>query len=514
VRKYIRRNIYKWHRITSLIIAVPILLWTVSGFLHPVMGMFKPEVKNGMLPVAAIGTSRIKVSLQDALQQNKIGRLHNFRIVKLYEVYYYQIQQLEYDSLTYINCNTGNVLIDGDERYAAHLAQRFLSEPNGSKGGGHSHHGMQANFAVIGDSRTNSGQIVQEKSKVIGTELIKTFDGEYKGSNKLLPVYKVSFEREDGIRLYVETVADRLAAAVDDKKAWFTKFFAITHSWSFMDSWGGWKSALLGSISALCFVTSLFGFYIYNISNKKKIKRTNSTQANRYWHRVLGNVFMITTLLYAFSGAWHAFAKIPEKPKAVVNKATTEFSGDEVALDFSSLMPLLKKGEKLVNVSVVKMNRKAYWQAYIFNGKSVAKRYIDQNTLQELKDGDLQYGRYLACTFSKQDGKEIENSQQLTSYNNKYSMMNRRLPVVEVDFKQGPDYFVETSTGKLAAVVNESSQSERFSFSNLHMHHYWEAWFGKGIGGSLKNTVLIASTLGLLILALTGVMIWVRKRLT
>jgi len=511
MKQYIRRNIYKWHRITSLIVALPILLWTVSGFLHPVMGMFKPEVKNQSLPVAAIDTSRIKVSLQDALIQNKIDRLHNFRIVKLYEIYYYQVQQAKQDTLTYINCNTGNVLIDGDRRYAAHLAQRFLSEPNG-KGSGHGHHGMSMHFAAIGEIKENAGEKAPKKWKVTGTELVKKFDAEYKGSNKLLPVYKVSFEREDGIRLYVETLADRLALAVDDKKAWFTKFFAFTHSWSFMNSWGKGKSVLIGSLSLLCFLTSLFGFYIYNISNKKKIKKTNGAQANRYWHRLLGNVFMITTLLYAFSGAWHAFAKIPGKPKAVINGATTEFGANEVALELASLLPLLKKEEKLVNVSAVKMNDKAYWQLFVFDGKKVSKKYIDQNTLQELKDGDLLYGRYLACTFSGQQESAIKNSQQLTSFNNKYSMMNKRLPVIEVDFEQGPAYYVETSTGKLAAVVNESAKAERFSFSNLHMHHYWESWLGHTTGKSVKNVVLVASTLGLLIIALTGVMLWVRRR--
>jgi hypothetical protein len=220
----------------------------------------------------------------------------------------------------------------------------------------------------------------------------------------------------------------------------------------------------------------------------------------------------VTTLLYAFSGAWHAFAKIPEKPKPASYKVTTEFTPDKLTLNISSLLPTIKKEEKLVNISAVKIEDKAYWQLFVFDGKKLVRKYVDQNNLVELKDGDIQYGRYLASLFSKQNGIEIKNAKQLTSYNNQYSMMNRRLPVVEVDFKQSPDYFVETSTGKLAAVVKVSAQAERFSFSNLHMHHYWEKWFGKGAGGSLKNIVLIASTLGLLIVALTGMVIYIRKR--
>src|SRR5688572_10597095 len=103
VRKFIRRNIYKWHRVTSLIIALPVLLWTLSGFLHPVMSSLKPEVKNQKLAATIIDSSKIKISLKDALEKNGITSLHNFRIVKLYSAFYYQVQQPGIDSLSYIS---------------------------------------------------------------------------------------------------------------------------------------------------------------------------------------------------------------------------------------------------------------------------------------------------------------------------------------------------------------------------------------------------------------------------
>src|SRR5579875_1715721 len=99
VKKYLRKNVYRWHRVTSLAVALPILLWSLSGFLHPVMNSFKPYVKNQYLPVVAIDTNKIHVSLQEALQQNHIGQLHNFRIVKLDSNYFYQIQQVNSDTL-------------------------------------------------------------------------------------------------------------------------------------------------------------------------------------------------------------------------------------------------------------------------------------------------------------------------------------------------------------------------------------------------------------------------------
>ena len=90
--------------------------------------------------------------------------------------------------------------------------------------------------------------------------------------------------------------------------------------------------------------------------------------------------------------------------------------------------------------------------------------------------------------------------------------MNKRLPVWEVAFTDGSNSYVETATASLAAVSRPSDGAERFSFSNLHMHHYWEMWLGKETGKHVKNLVLLSSTLGLLLLAFTGMLIYLSKK--
>lgn len=90
--------------------------------------------------------------------------------------------------------------------------------------------------------------------------------------------------------------------------------------------------------------------------------------------------------------------------------------------------------------------------------------------------------------------------------------MNKRLPVIEVGYTNGENYYVETASGKLAAVKDGLDQAERFSFSNLHMQHFWESWLGRDSGKTVRNTVLISSTLGLLLLAITGLVMYFTKR--
>jgi hypothetical protein len=513
LKKYIRKNIYRWHRVTSLIVALPILLWSLSGFLHPVMSSFKPDVKNQFLPASSIDTSKILVSLQQAMQQNKIAVLHNFRIVKFDGTCYYQIQQLDEDTLTYLSCADGSLLKNGDALYASFLAQRYLAEPvaKGKANASEDHHMATYQMAEhqmtmdLGALATMFNRYSYTKAKVASVELVREFNKEYKSSNVLLPVYRVNFNRNDNIRLYVETSTDRLATAVDSKKAWFIRFFAVAHTWSFLDGMGQTKNVILGIFSLLCFITSLLGFYVYNIMSKKK-----AVTKSKSWHRTLGNVFVLTTALYGISGAWHTFHKLSEKSEKEIVADRSQFNAAEANLSLTDLKSQIKPNEKLTNVSIVKMNGENYWQLFLF-GKEKQKKYINTKTLKELKDGDIKYGCYLACQFSQKPNHTITHSKCLNGFTNQYSMMNKRLPVIEVGFDESENYYVETSTGHLSAVTNAYDKAERFSFSNLHMHHYLEHSFGSA-GKTLQKTVLISSTLGLLLLALTGCWMYWRKR--
>ncbi|MGV3656374.1 MAG: hypothetical protein ACO1NX_00410, partial [Chitinophagaceae bacterium] len=147
------------------------------------------------------------------------------------------------------------------------------------------------------------------------------------------------------------------------------------------------------------------------------------------------------------------------------------------------------------------------WQLSAVNAQSKqVKKYIHQPTGKEMKDGDLQYAQHAARSLSRRD--DVKSVKEITAFNTEYSMMNKRLPVVQMAYQNGESYFMETSTGIVAAIVNGADRAERFSFSNLHMHHYAEKWSGKG----LRNTILITTTLGLLLVACTGIMMYVKKR--
>ena len=73
--------------------------------------------------------------------------------------------------LHYYNTATASELANGDAKYAEYLSRYFLDD---------------------------------QKSKVVSSEVLTEFDSQYKYVNRYLPVYKLSFKRDDAMQVYVE----------------------------------------------------------------------------------------------------------------------------------------------------------------------------------------------------------------------------------------------------------------------------------------------------------------------
>src|ERR1700757_5179180 len=122
----IRKNIYKWHRTCSLIIAVPVLLWAISGFMHPIMTNIRPQIATQGITVIPIDSGKIKVSLKDALQLNNIRSFNTVRFVHIDTNWFYQVKVPLQSDLVYISTGNGRILKKGDWLYAEYLARIFL----------------------------------------------------------------------------------------------------------------------------------------------------------------------------------------------------------------------------------------------------------------------------------------------------------------------------------------------------------------------------------------------------
>jgi hypothetical protein len=466
----LRKNIYRWHRVCSLIIALPVLLWATSGFLHPVMTNFRPAMATQALPVTAIDTHYVRQPLTTVLAQNHIDTIYSARLVHIDTSWFYQVRVDTAHVPVYFSARNGHVLRRGDWLYAQYLARVFLEGPekkdSSLKDGAVTIADCcdAATFTVLGNDKG---------AEITSATLVTAFTPEYTNINCLLPVYRVDFKRADGIRIYVETAQDRFGAAVDNRRAAFTRFFTLVHTWGWIDCLGYGRIFVEMFFTALAFLTTLMGLYIFFISKSRKSKKM------RFTHRITALVASLFTLMFTLSGCYHAFAKLGAHEKTVV--------AVQPAFLTSSLRdPVLPSGT--VNIGLAQVQGKAYWQIYKQEShvkdlmKSMAApvaavTYAGVADGQVLQDGDQLYAAELAAAFSGQHS--ATKPVAVTHFTDEYNFTDKRLPVWKASYP-GQRIYVETSTGVLTKIATDSELWEGYSFALFHKHHYMD-WAGKSV---------------------------------
>ena len=508
-----RKNIYQWHRTLSLIIALPVVLWAASGFMHPLMTNIRPRVAQQTYTMPAIDTHYLLVPLQQALQKNGIDSIATVRIIQINGNCFYQLKIPGENILRYISTQSGNLLKDGDALYARYLASIFLQGAAKDS----SHQGrllasLDKPAGIVPNSTTTTAQetipehdccinataSVVNNSKgapVTNVQFLEHFDTEYKNINRLLPVYRVDFARPDGIRIYVETAQDRFGFAMDNKRAVFDKIFTLFHTMSWLDGLGKAKLAIEILIMLAAFLSTLMGIYIFFISKGKKVSGNKLVKA-RWNHRYTSIIASLFTLLFTFSGAYHAWEKFTPDTR---DRYFVEphFAAASIALNWNQLLSALKTTEYITNIGLVNINTTTYWQVYHAParqrkpgsdkkpGSDFVKNmmvpapdtwYVNTSDYSILPKGEQVYAAYMASQFSGHNADAIVQTTPVTKFEGEYGFVNKRLPVWKLSYATNSNerFYVETSTGKLSVRVDDKDLAEGYSFSFFHKHHFMD----------------------------------------
>lgn len=499
-----KKRLYKWHRILSMLIALPLVLWAGSGFMHPLMTSIRPKIATQNLPVLAVDFSRIKVGLKETLDKNGISRIKNFRLVHIGGNWFYQVKIPGQNELLYFSTDKGKRLPKGDVLYARYLAGQFL-------GGVRKEQGTKSKELIANSQQltatsdccaaaTETAMGITGSTRILAVKPVTGFTPEYKSVNRLLPVYKVFFNRDDDLRIYVETGHDRFALAVDNNRERFDRWFGWFHTWTWLDGFGHVQVIAMGLIMLVIFATSLIGLWLF-FSTKSK-KTDHVVVKARRWHRYTAVSISLFTLLFSLSGFLHIAAKWNPDELHKVFVADT-FSTHKMNLSFSALKQHIPDSMQITNVGLVKMNTGDYWQVATKSRESgvlssESKRpmaemqaampetfYLSCADLKPLSGGEKMYAAYLAQRLLMQEEQSAHSQQPtatfpITRFGNEYNFADKRLPVWVVTFKNGEQYYVETSSGHLASKVSAADLLEGYSFALLHKHHFMD-WGGKTV---------------------------------
>ncbi|WP_264553775.1 PepSY-associated TM helix domain-containing protein [Flavobacterium sp. N2038] len=514
--KKIKQHMYKWHRVIGLVTIVPVIFWTFSGLMHPFMAhFFKPEIAHDKIEQPVINKSQLHYSIQEVLQKNEISQFKNFRIVTFNNATYYQVKTI-LGELWYFDTSTAKKLQNGDQKYAEWLSRYFLDD---------------------------------QKSTVKNSEVVTEFTSQYKYVNRYLPVYKLSFDRPDAMQIYVETSSGKLATYNPTSRQAFIWFFDTFHNWSFIDAISNNSIRIITMIFLLSIIgfSALSGILIYGLL-WKQFKKTDNLQPKkglRKYHRQIGIWVSLFTLTFAFSGAYHATTKwTPYTLSQMVYEPT--FVTKEIPTANNNL---ILDWDRFQNMSIITLNDTTYYRCQLleketgrfkkpksdskWNKKDDPKSevvYINATTNKITPNLDLEYAEFLAYYFtdgapkasccematSSEDDSQpsLENvklleSKVLTDFESReYGFVNKRLPVIKLayDTPEKTTYFIETSTSRLAAVINNADKVEGYSFAIFHKFLFMD-WAGKNI----RDLTTVLAALSILIVSVLGFILFLKK---
>lgn len=472
-----KRRFYKWHRILGLTALVPVIFWTVSGLSHPFMSnWFRPSIPVEVYQQPTQRELKPVLTLQQVLDQNHIAQLRNFSLVGFNKTAYYQILGSD-STYSYYSASTGRVLPDGDQFYAIYLARYFTQDST---------------------------------SDIKSIKLQTTFDSHYQPINRLLPVWKVSFNRPDGMDIYIETAQSRMGTFNNNTRKTMLWLFEQFHTWEFLVAIGGeqFRLVVMLVLVGAMFLALLSGLTVYGlfwknfkaVTQKHKEKGTEDKRFVHRYHRQIGLIISFILFMFIVSGGFHIIIKLrdsgAEKPQyaLLINRSELGLSNLQLPLADSSIK----------HIGLAKFNGHVYYQ--VTDSKKQVL-YFDAITGTELQNGDQQYAKLLSDYYADDKASGQPTITRIGQFNNEYGFINKRLPVQQLSYPNGENRYIETTSAKLATKVAGIDRAEGLSFIFLHKF-FWMTWAGKNI----RDIVSILAALTILITSLLGLVAFIKNK--
>jgi hypothetical protein len=127
---------------------------------------------------------------------------------------------------------------------------------------------------------------------------------------------------------------------------------------------------------------------------------------------------------------------------------------------------------------------------------------------KQLPEGDKKYAAYLSEYYRGDHAKNTNlKITQVRQFDNEYGFINKRLPVEKVECPGGENWYIETTSSKLATKIAGIDRTEGFSFIFLHKY-FGMSWAGKNI----RDIVSMLSALGVLVVSLFGFASFIKNK--
>lgn len=495
----LRKKSFQWHLWLAWIAAFALCAFIVSGLTHPLLAWTGPQSKAFMPPKAVMQADQVN-AIKDILQQHQIDQAIMVKLVPSEQGVVLQVTEHNDQPRRYFALDTNAELLDFDRQQAQWLARYY------ALGGG-------ADVAV--------------KDIQFQTE----FDSAYPWVNRLLPVYKVTFDHDDGLSTYVYTEINALAGLSNHYKTRVQSVFRALHTWAWLDRFDNVRIIILACLLISIIAMTLTGFALVLLLKKRPVM----TRKARL-HRYLAYGLWLPLLFFSVSGFWHllhaaysdvqrglklgepmslsALSKAPpvaDLPTMPLNQISL-VQHDETLLYRLSVAP--KRQQKKSPASSGEhahhdMSATEQRQAR-FDGQPTEQGsyYYAASSGQAISLTDKELATAIAAKQLDLQAEQVLDTQLVKRFGPHYDFRNKRLPVWQITFDSelGDRAFIDPATGMLVDRLVDLDRYEAYSFSFLHKWNFLTPFMGR----QWRDVVVVIVLL--LTLLLTGLGFAMRLR--
>lgn len=475
----------RWHRLLALLVVLPLMAWSLTGLLHPIMARWQPSAAAMMPPSEIISTANWQGVPAPAQVLPAALALHELRPLTWQGEAYWAALAAD-DQRRYFRARDGQPSAIEPALMTA-LARHFT--------------GIRS-----GEPRLT---------------LVNTFSDEYPFVNRYLPVWRVAFSGHDTVA-FIEPRGLRLAALSDAWKTRFSGLFSQLHNWRFWPHEPS-RDIAMALVLSVGLMVVLTGF-VRLLRGSLPARRLHAMPTSRRWHRRLAWLVALGAIASMSSGAFHVLAINKSQPGFTAHPAKVAFSAAQVR----TVPPALGLiGERRL---VVASNDGPLWLSYaklpaVAVASTVAAEHAEHASghakaelLMQVQRADtaqaLTLERYLgelaADVLAQYPGARIISTQAITRFMPEYGFVQKRLPVYQLSLDT-PDHttiYIDPIDAVVSSVVNDLSRAEGFSFAYLHKAT-WLDFLGK----DTRDAVLGLQALGVLVMACLGLWLARRRRL-
>lgn len=463
------------HRTLAWLALLTLACFALTGLLHPLMTRVQPRPAQSAPPPAPAAASLPAPA--NALAAAGIAELSGLRLLADGSRWLWRAHAAD-GRIVYLDAQRGAAASAGaEQRHAERLARWYSGE-------------TRAPLAAI--------------------ERIDAFDGDYGYVQRLLPVWRLRFARDDGLVAYVSTEEDRLVGLSDDRKRVFQQAFRAVHSWAWLPAplRNAWINTLLFGLAG----TVLLGLAL--ALRSRGGRRWNLRRA----HRWAGVALAVPALAWAVSGFLQARGNAERERADAPQRA---YRVPASALQASLAMP----AEGFQGLLLVSLDGQPTWRwalkpATGTTGRGLAMgehqghgkvpegaatgpaaRYQSAANGFDIADGERRHLAELAAHFG---AAHADAAEPVLRFGEDYGFLFKRLPVWRLDQHDaaGRTLFIDTASERLAATVDDEARSVGALFAYAHKWEWVTPWAGKDWRDAL-SALCVALLLALAVIGTT-----------